>query len=45
MALGNPFTPMLYYIKGEISDIKAMEATLVSRQNLIKSVGGLVAKR
>jgi hypothetical protein len=42
MGLTNPFTAMLYYIKGEISDIKAMEATLLSRQALIKSVAGLV---
>jgi hypothetical protein len=45
MGLSNPFLPIWYYIKGEISDIKAMEQTIISRQTLIKSVVGLVTKR
>ena len=45
IGLGNPFTPMYYFLKGEVSDIKAMELTLVSRQNLIKAVPGLVSRR
>jgi hypothetical protein len=32
LGVGNPFLPMLYYLKGEISDIKAMNDTLLSRQ-------------
>lgn len=36
---------MLYYIKGEISDVKAMEMTIVSRQTLLKTVNALFQKR
>ena len=45
LGMGNPFLPMLYYVKGEISDIKAMEQTLVSRQTLIKQVQVIINKR
>jgi hypothetical protein len=31
IGIGNPFLPMLYYFKGELSDIKAMQDALLSR--------------
>jgi hypothetical protein len=45
LGIGNPFLPLLYFVKGEIQDIKAMLETVQSRGNLIGEIKKISIRR
>jgi len=45
LGIGNPFTPLLYFVKGEEKDIKAMLDAVTSRNNLIAEIKKISARR
>jgi len=45
MGIGNPFLPLLYFVKGEEKDIKAMQDAMTSRANLIAEIKKLATRR
>jgi hypothetical protein len=45
LGIGNPFTPLLYFVKGEEKDIKAMMDAMTSRNNLIAEIKKISARR
>lgn len=45
LGIGNPFTPLLYFVKGEEKDIKAMLDAMASRNNLVAEIKRISARR
>ena len=43
--LKNPYTSIFYWVKGQLSDIKAMRDSLVSRENIISVINKIRAKK
>ena len=45
LGIGNPFLPLLYFVKGEEKDIKAMHDSMASRANLIAEIKRIATRR
>lgn len=43
--LQNPFTSIFYWVKGQISDVKAMRDALVSRENILSVIAKIKSKK
>ena len=43
--LQNPFTSIFYWVKGQVSDVKAMRDALVSRENILAVIQKIRTKK